>query len=65
MLFFYRDLFQINFMFTMICFVMKMKYLVILSQNLMKVSLTHVLLFFSQEFLLSMKLFEICHFYFN
>ena len=35
--FFYRDLFQISFMFTMICFVMKMKYLVILNQNLMKV----------------------------
>jgi hypothetical protein len=40
MLFFYRDLFQINFMFTMICFVMKMKCLVILNQNLMKVSLS-------------------------
>lgn len=38
MLFFYRGLSQTNFMFTMICFVMKMKYLVILNQNLMKVS---------------------------
>ena len=37
--FFNRDLFQISFMFTMICFVMKMKYLVILNQNLMKVRL--------------------------